>query len=858
MNNHNLKIFENSRLNKTHSRKSSSVSNIENSSSIKNSLNNNNTNNTKTITQYTFNQRKNSSEINLKNLKNHKTSHMNAEDSEYIIESTSKNITESQRYNSKGNNQTYIEQLESKIQVQAKRLSELTKYKFLCEKRIRQLNPNEDFPVTEETISRDVSNRIQNSQRDKYDILSEKYIKLLKEHNELIKRNNSSKNFNHDDNNSNVNIESYNKLKEKFNSLQKENEKIIELLKEETFATQEQKNIINLFEKAINNDFIKNGIINQYITPENIIDFTKLKNESENYRKELVLSQALVNSLKSEIEQLNKEKNDNEINKKSIGINSEPLDNYNKNIFNKYNEENNNTESLNYNEESVENENNNNNNIQNNLYLSENLSLKSTLNNQAQIISNLMNENLNLKQIVEEANSKLNEGLNINNDARERMKNLEKKLNIKGNELSQYEEKFSFFNDYISNLKSSLMKLQDLIYKYINVYNKMGNEDLNSLLTKSFSEGILKLQNKISQMNNVQKYNLDSESDIKIHELIADLLKVINNEFVIIYEKIFESNGYYNESNRKVEQLKSEINNNNHNIEAQKKNIEYLNVQLNDQILENNKLKELNDKANEKNSNIYKEIDKLKRQIRFLTKEKGNIISVSQILIRICNVTDSKLSKFIQEGISLCETILKLEEEKSQIEDKLELIKSNEQNINMLNENKELAMMVNKEQATLLQLQNEFDRKIEEKEKKLEEIKTELNSLYNSYFSYSIDKNISPIPEKSIKTVSNSDLNSNYINSTLNNVNINLEKENHQSQLTNYDNFNDNDFYFSNTDNKNTYIKYNSFKQNNFNPYNNLNINSNKNNGSKIINYQSNNMNGKYNFQYGPATNTGY
>ena len=856
MNNHNLKIFENSRLNRTHSRKSSSVSNIENTSSKKNSLNNNNINNNKILTQYTFNQRKNSSDGNSKNSKNRKTSHMNAEDSEYIIESTSKNITESQRYNSKGNNQTYIEQLESKIQVQAKRLSELTKYKFLCEKRIRQLNPNEDFPITEETISRDVSNRIQNSQRDKYDIMSEKYIKLLKEHNELIKRNNSSKNFNHDDNNSNVNIESYNKLKEKFNSLQKENEKIIELLKEETFATQEQRNIINLLEKAINNDFIKNGIINQYITSDNLIDFTKLKNESENYRKELVLSQALVNSLKSEIEHLNKEKNDNEINKKSIGINSEPLDIYNKNIFNKYNEENNNTESLNYNEESVENENNNNNNIQNNLYLSENLSLKSTLNNQAQIISNLMNENLNLKQIVEEANSKLNEGLNINNDARERMKNLEKKLNIKGNELSQYEEKFSFFNDYISNLKSSLMKLQDLTYKYINVYNKMGNEDLNSLLTKSFSEGILKLQNKISQMNKVQKYNLDSESDIKIHELIADLLKVINNEFVIIYEKIFESNGYYNESNRKVEQLRNEINNNNLNIEAQKQNIEYLNNQLNEQIVENNKLKELNEKANEKNSNIYKEIDKLKRQIRFLTKEKGNIISVSQILIRICNVTDSKLSKFIQEGISLCETIIKLEEEKSQIEDKLELLKSNEQNINMLNENKELAMMVNKEQATLLQLQNEFDRKIEEKEKKLEEIKTELNSLYNSYFSYSIDKNISPIPEKSIKTVSNSDLNSNYINSTTNNININLEKDVHQSHLTNYDNFNDNDLKFSNIDNKNTYIKYNSFKQNNYHSYNNPIINNNKNNGSNIINYQSNNMNGKYNFQYG--TNTGY
>ena len=41
---------------------------------------------------------------------------------------------------------------------------------------------------------------------------------------------------------------------------------------------------------------------------------------------------------------------------------------------------------------------------------------------------------------------------------------------------------------------------------------------------------------------------------------------------------------------------------------------------------------------------------------------------------------------------------------------------------------------------TLLQLQNEFDKKIEERDKKLDEIKTELNSLYNSYFLYSIDK----------------------------------------------------------------------------------------------------------------------
>ena len=870
MNNRNLKIFENSRINRTHSRKSSSVSNLDNSSSIRNSLNNNNTSINKTPTQYTFNQRKNVSGGNSKNSKNRKSSQTNIEDSEYIIESTSKNITESQRYNSKGNNQTYIEQLESKIQVQAKRLSELTKYKYLCEKRIRQLNPNEDFPVTEETISRDISNRVQSSQREKYDIISEKYIKLLKEHNELIKRNNSLKNINEGNNeNNNINIEKYNKLKEKFNALQKENEKVIELLKEETFATEEQKNIINILEKTINNDLIKNGLINQYITSDNLIDFTKLKNECEQYRKELVLSQALVNSLKSEIEQLNKEKKEN---KNKIELNSKiENSNYNNveeiselnnknNINNKlenptFSKENNTTESIDYNN-TLEEENNN--NIQNNnLYLSENLSLKSTLNSQAQIISNLMNENNNLKQLVEEASSKLNEGLNINNDARERMKNLEKNLNIKTNELSQYEEKFSFFNDYISNLKSSLMKLQDLIFKYVNVYNKMGNEDLNSLLTKSFSEGILKLKNKISQMNKVQKYNLDSESDIKIHDSIADLLKVLNNEFVIIYERIFESNGYYHESNRKVEQLKSELDNNNINFETQKKNLEYLSEQLDEQIQENNKLKKLAEKANEKNSNIYKDIDKLKRQIKFITKEKNNIVNLCQIIIRISNITDIKLSKLIQEGVSICETIIKLEEEKNQIEDKLNLIKSNEQNINMLNENKELAMMVNKEQSTLLQLKNEFERKIEEKEKKLEEIKIDLNSLYNTYYTYGIDNNNNiNYNNNNIKNLNtekltiNSDLPSNYINNTSNNLNNNLnDKDVQQSQVTNYDHFNDNDIKsFPNSDNRSAFRKYNSYKQN---------INCNNITYQTNNNYNNNNnINGKYNFQYNSGSNT--
>ena len=119
-----------------------------------------------------------------------------------------------------------------------------------------------------------------------------------------------------------MNIEKYKKLKEKYKSLKIENAKLIDLLQQETIAAEEQKNIISLLQQTIDNELIKNGIINKYITSNNIIDFAKLKSEAEEYRKELVLSQALVNSLKSEIEQYNKEKeNESLYNKKKYSIN---------------------------------------------------------------------------------------------------------------------------------------------------------------------------------------------------------------------------------------------------------------------------------------------------------------------------------------------------------------------------------------------------------------------------------------------------------------------------------------------------------------------------------------------------------
>ena len=72
-----------------------------------------------------------------------------------------------------------------------------------------------------------------------------------------------------------------------------------ELRKNELIIEQNNNDII-LLRSSIENQFFKNNDLIKYITTENIIDFIKLKNENEQFKKELVLSQALVNSLQTE------------------------------------------------------------------------------------------------------------------------------------------------------------------------------------------------------------------------------------------------------------------------------------------------------------------------------------------------------------------------------------------------------------------------------------------------------------------------------------------------------------------------------------------------------------------------------
>ena len=456
----------------------------------------------------------------------------------YDIPSTYRNNNITDDNNNKFKD-SYIDQLQLKIEEQEQMIYELNNYKYLCEKRIKQLNPNEVFPITSKSLNdkniinqqKDSDNNLYNQNiNKKYELLNEKFEKLLNDYNEIVNNNN------HDTSSNTINIgnnnDKYKIMKEKYKKVKSENKKIIELLKEETKACEMQKNIIDILKQAINNDIIKNSNLKNYITVENIVDFTQLKMEAEQYRKELVLSQALVNSLKSEIEQLNKEKeenNNNFNNKQDLNNNME---------FNKYNL----TE--------------NNRNEDHNLIMSENLSLKSTLNSQAQLIKELMDENQNLKKLVDEATIKLNDCITNRNENSLNNEKLNRELNSKTNEIKQYEDKFIYFNEYITTIKSIFMNFQEILPKFIGIYNKLANEDLNSLLSNSFSQSIIKLNNRINQLNKLEKFNLETNIESDLTNILNELLQILNNEFISVYEKVFQTNCFYKESNMKIEELK--------------------------------------------------------------------------------------------------------------------------------------------------------------------------------------------------------------------------------------------------------------------------------------------------------------
>ena len=487
------------------------------------------------------------------------------------------------------------------------------------------------------------------------------------------------------------NENNYNALKAKYEKLEEENIFLNDKIKKNELIIEEQKNMIFALSSSIENDFFKNNDIKKYITTENIIDFIELKNENEQYKKELVLSQALINSLKSENQKLIKEKEEkNEIQLNSYYIpNSELIYSEAEDFFN-----------------------NSENRLENNIKRSE-------------YINELKKENKTLKKLIEEATIKLSNLLiNEKNNKILSEKNniMTMQLNEKINIINKYEEKLRFFNTYISEIKSSFQKLQQNIINNINSYNKIANEDLNSLLSNSFSQNMMKLSMEISSLDDIEQYNLDSKPEIDVHNILEEFISYLDDEFIVLYEKVFLTNNYYKESNNKINELEKIIRDNNYNYGNRELNSDE--IKLRDEYVKS--IIKLNLELSTKESdNFY--LNEIKINLK---NDITIILNIFSIVINIINKKMKNSKKFVDILNIFMKNInekIKLNEQK---EETIKKMLTNNYRIKKLKlDNKNVNNLKVYEDKYINKLMDDFQKKINEKEKKIVMIKEKINSL---------------------------------------------------------------------------------------------------------------------------------
>ena len=279
-------------------------------------------------------------------------------------------------YTERNSKDNIINDLQKKINLQQEQISQLLEYKSLYENKIKENDSSTEFHLKLEKDEKSLNDlligkkpnyknnrnktaRINKtksdmnihkstySQNDKYNLLYHKYIKLLQDYKELS-------------NNSTYTTTEYTKMKTQYNEIKEQN---------------------SLLLKQINKKENENEKIKE------------LTQQVQTFREELVLSQALVNSLKAELENMSKNKNNF---------------NTNESVF-------------------------------------DNEKIKMTLKKNNMLLSNILQENNELRK---KAN---NYSTNNNND----FLNNDLLINLQNN-LSAYENKFDYFNDYINNIKNKI------------------------------------------------------------------------------------------------------------------------------------------------------------------------------------------------------------------------------------------------------------------------------------------------------------------------------------------------------------------------------------------------------------------
>ena len=538
------------------------------------------------------------------------------EDSNYQIENTSKLNTDEKR--------TYISKLEHKIKEQAKRLTELTKYKFICEKRILQLNPNEQLPLISISNITESSNQI-DSNNSNYDALYEKYKQLLASYNEMFNENNQK--------------------------------------------------------------------------------YETLKSQNNNYRKQLVLSQALVNSLKSEIEQMNtlnlpqqQQQQQHEymrdINDDSGSNNVSQLKKENKILF------------------------------------EQNVNLKTKIMSLKEQIQSLNYNMGKYSSLLEEAEHKITKNYDVNSETAKQLKSLSNLSDTQRYEIQQYESKFTQFEAYVNNIKTYLTNLHKHYSEHIhNNITMLNNNAHNNTFSQTFKSKINDINTLLKSIKHYDKYSLDL-NDTNIIESVFDYMNVLNNELKYLHSY----NEQCSQKQNVMKSLEHELQHNNTMNKEMSMNMNKLQMELSVVHNENRQLKLAVDELKMKNYDLDKDRSCYLYKVQELEKQKNVLMELSIRVIQICNKNEHYL-KLYQEAIWHYKQIDKLEDEKEKINLNIRQLNVNDSNTinnvsgNTITNNCEITHMMQNEKNTLMYLLDDLENKIQER-------KCKINVIFQTFDAY--------------------------------------------------------------------------------------------------------------------------
>ena len=411
----------------------------------------------------------------------------------------------------------------------------------------------------------------------------------------------------------------------------------------------EQQNYTDLLKKTIENELIKNGLLNNNINAEGVIDLAKIRLESEEYKKQLVLAQSMINSLKNDLVELTKENKEYKMNEeKNINLKNNESINMNNQIFdinNKLMSYKNNYEKISKDFEKLLDEKKNIKN-ENSILKNEINEYKSKIEDLEKEINEIKNSNINNGNI-DKSESKKNKYKDYMKQYDEVIEEITKKDSKSTSPTKDNRDKLNSNNEhYIKTLNENKrltienQKLKEDIKKVINEKNEIGKQNennknkiiqLSKKLEKEKEEHqkeVNKLKEKyIEKENENENYNYyidDTEDDnffdnkkdsknenenekenyvlkqnkSKSRNLNSNIIKTITNTY--LQEK-------YNELNDKYVQLNANYND---------MLIKYAKIQN-----EKEKIKDMFNKISDKNNDKYKLEDNNKNEIKKLIEQ---------------------------------------------------------------------------------------------------------------------------------------------------------------------------------------------------------------------------------------------